>query len=68
MNKTELINELREILEEYADDDNYDITTRNCAYVSNNVTEEKFYEFDGSSEGAKRGLKILKQLEVLLDI
>ena len=65
MCRKELISKLREILEEYADDDNYSITTRECTYVSNNVTEEKFYEFDGSSDGAKEGLKLLKQLEAL---
>ena len=63
--KKELISKLKDILKEYADDDNYSKTTRECAYVSNNVTEERFYEFDGSSKDAKEGLKLLKQLEAL---
>lgn len=58
-----LINELETILESYADDDNYSKTVRQCEWVSNGVTEETFYEFDGDSTLTKRGLEIIAQLK-----
>ena len=65
MLRKELFNELYEILNEYADDDNYSTSIRSLEYISNNRSEETFYEFDGDSKGAKRGIELLKQLELM---
>lgn len=60
---TKLISELETILNSYAEDSNYSTTTRQCEWISNGVTEETFYEFDGDSTLAKRGLEIIIQLK-----
>ena len=53
---------LKDILECYADDNDYTETTRSCEWVTNGVTEETFHEFDGDSSDAKKGLEILARL------
>ena len=60
----ELLRELKQILAEYANDDNYSTSTQSYdgKYISNGVTEETYYEFDGDSSGAKKGLEIVDKL------
>lgn len=61
--KSELLDELEQILSKYADDTNYYTSTRSCEWVSNGVREEKFHQFIGTSKPAKRALKIIKELK-----
>ena len=63
-----MLAELAEILTEYADDENYYTTKRDCEWVTNGVTEETFSEFFGDSEGAKRGLEIVRLLQANVEI
>ena len=61
-----LLDELEDILGEYADEDNYSQTTRTLPYISNRRGEETFYEFSGDAAGAKRGLEIIKKWKEIL--
>jgi hypothetical protein len=69
MKITQLLDKLDDILMVYTDETNYHQTTRRCEFVSNNVTEETFCEFDGDSELANEGLCITKKIrEILSDV
>ena len=60
-----LIDEIDSILMNYADESAYSQCTRDC-YPINNHTEETFYEFDGDSVLANRGLQLIKDLRDIL--
>jgi hypothetical protein len=62
----ELIDEICEILAVYADESAYSQCTRDCYPIINNHTEETFYEFDGDSVLANRGLQLIKDLRDIL--
>ena len=56
-----LLIKLKDILEEYADDNNYSASVRSCSIVTNGHSEETFYEFFGDSDGAKEGIELINQ-------
>lgn len=62
-----IIDELDSILMYYADEGSYTCTKRECYFVTNNVTEETFTEFDGDSKLANRGLQLVKKLRDILE-
>ena len=64
--KRKLLKELEGILKEYADDANYKTYEVDLGYCSNGRKAiNTYYEFDGDSTDAKRGLAILKELDSL---
>jgi len=64
---TKNFEKLKSILECYSVDGDYIETTRQCEWITNGVTEETFYEFDGDSSDAKKGLAILDRLTQQFD-
>jgi hypothetical protein len=62
----EMIDRLDDILMVYADESNYHQTTRRCEFVTNNVDEETFYEFDGDAKLANEGLCIIEKIRKTL--
>jgi lipocalin len=58
---TDLLNELRECLAYYADDDEYGVVYDNNGRFG---AEQKWTTFAGDSSAAKRGLEIIDQILV----